>query len=195
MSHDANSSSLWLGTRTYLRPLRATDEAEFLAAARASRELRGVWAAPPLTSEAFAEYLAREDDTFRLMLVLRRSNDAFVGVYNLSQIFMRAFKSAYLGYYGFAATTRQGYMQEGLSLVLHKAFRELGLHRVEANIRPENCDSVALARRCGFQREGYSPNYLFLDGAWRDHERWAIREEIWSCSPEVSSRSSDDDVD
>jgi ribosomal-protein-alanine N-acetyltransferase len=70
-------------------------------------------------------------------------------------------------------------MTEALRLGLWYAFRDLMLHRVEANIVPENAASVALARRCGLRREGYSPRLLRINGRWRDHERWALTVEDW----------------
>ena len=65
-------------------------------------------------------------------------------------------------------------MTEGLTLVIGKAFGALGLHRLEANVQPDNDASIRLVRRLGFRREGYSPRYLKINGRWRDHERWAI---------------------
>jgi ribosomal-protein-alanine N-acetyltransferase len=100
-------------------------------------------------------------------------------VFSLSQIFMGGFRSAYLGYYVGSPFANQGYMSEGLQLVLSEAFKRLKLHRVEANIQPSNASSIALASRAGFSREGYSRRYLKIGGRWRDHERWAILVEDW----------------
>ncbi|MFI7638542.1 GNAT family N-acetyltransferase [Nonomuraea sp. NPDC049400] len=76
-----------------------------------------------------------------------------------------------LGYCAYASTTGRGYLTEGLRLLVRYAFGELGLHRIEANIQPANAPSLSLIKRVGFQREGYSANFQFIDGAWRDHER------------------------
>ena len=92
---------------------------------------------------------------------------------NITNIVRGNFRSGYLGYYVFAGHARQGLMTEGLQLVIRHAFGKLGLHRLEANIQPRNVASVAIARACGFSREGFSPRYLKIRGRWQDHERWA----------------------
>ena len=162
------------------RPTRA-DQADFLAMTRASRRHHRPWAHPPLDATGFRELLARDarDDT-EALLVRLTEDDSLVGVFVLSQIFRRAFQNAYLGYYGSGEHAGRGYMSEGLALVLDHAFGPLGLHRVEANIQPGNEASLALARRTGFRREGFSPRYLKIGGRWRDHERWAILSDEWA---------------
>jgi ribosomal-protein-alanine N-acetyltransferase len=84
------------------------------------------------------------------------------------------FQSAYLGYYAFAAHAGTGLMREGFRLVLRELFGRHRLHRVEANIQPENLRSRAFVEGLGFRLEGYSPRYLEIGGRWRDHERWAL---------------------
>ena len=71
------------------------------------------------------------------------------------------------------------YMTEALDLLLSYAFETLRLHRIEANIQPENAQSKSLVVRIGFRLEGFSPQYLKVAGRWKDHERWAIRREDW----------------
>ena len=177
--------ALQIGPRVYIRRLAASDEEAFLAFARASRPLHHPWVHPPTTSAAFAKYLARAGrEDACAMLILRRDTDAICGGATLSQIFYGSFENAYLGYSGSRATAGKGYMTEGLHCVLRHAFVGLKLHRVEANIQPGNTGSRALAKRCGFRLEGFSPRYLKVAGQWRDHERWAITREDWRALPD-----------
>lgn len=166
--------------RVELRAPTYADQAEFLDAMRASRGFHHPWAFPPTTPQVYELLMARTDDPrFEPMLVCRRSDGAIVGFFNLGEIVRGYLQSAYLGYNAVAAYAGQGYMSEGLQLVLARAFGELGLHRVEANIQPDNARSIALVKRAGFVREGFSERYLKIGGRWRDHDRWAILADQW----------------
>jgi [ribosomal protein S5]-alanine N-acetyltransferase len=167
-------------TRVYVRPPRGSDEYEFISLMRDSRAFHKPWASAPTDSARFAAYLedsARTD--FEAFLVCRIADDQLVGFFNVSQIARGSLQSAYLGYAAVHKFARQGYMREGMELVLRAAFLELRLHRLEANIQPGNQASIALARGAGFQREGFSPRYLKIGGRWRDHERWALLADDW----------------
>jgi [ribosomal protein S5]-alanine N-acetyltransferase len=178
-----------VGERVLLRRPTARDRAQFLAFVRAGRRLHHPWVAPPAGPAGFAAYLRRARRRNRLsLLVCRREDGAIVGVVNVSEIVRGALQSAYLGYYGSLAHAGQGYMTEGLALVLRHAFRRLGLHRLEANVQPGNRLSLALVRRLGFRREGFSPRYLMVAGRWRDHQRWAILREEWRDAPPTARR-------
>ena len=160
-------------SRVYLRGVGPQDQAEFLALMRCSRHLHEPWISPPLTESAFRGYLERvQSFDHDGQLVCLTDTNEIVGVVNINNIVRGSFLSASLGYYVGAPHAGQGYMREGLQLVKRYAFHDLGLHRLEANIQPENARSIALVRSCGFQHEGLSKAFLYISGSWRDHERW-----------------------
>jgi ribosomal-protein-alanine N-acetyltransferase len=101
--------------------------------------------------------------------------------FGLSQIFRRAFNNAYIGWSVSAEVARQGYGAEALTAILDFAFTldpaGLGLHRLQANIIPENAPSICLAEKVGLRREGLARRYLHIAGAWRDHFVYAITAE------------------
>lgn len=161
--------------RVFIRPPCPEDRAAFLVASRASRDLHQPWISPPLTDEEFDLYLNRFDSAeHESRLVCLVTDGAISGVINLNNIIRGYFQNAFLGYYAFEGHASRGLMLEGLRLVIREAFEELGLHRLEANIQPENERSIRLVERAGFLKEGFSPRYLRIDGQWRDHERWAL---------------------
>lgn len=166
--------------RVYLRSPTATDADEFISLMRVSRAFHRPWATAPSDIERFNSYLAdnRRHD-FEAMLLCRLEDEAILGFFNLSQIARGLLQSAYLGYAVGKPYSGQGYMREGIELVLRHAFVTLKLHRVEANIQPGNQASIALAKGAGFRREGFSPRYLKIGGRWRDHERWALLSDEW----------------
>ena len=164
------------GPLTFVRPYRREDAAEFTALARSSEELHRPWLFPPLTPGAYADYASGliDDPTRAGFLVCDRTDGRIAGFININNIVRGGFLSGALGYGAFAHAAGRGLMSEGLGHVVRHAFGPLGLHRLEANIQPDNATSLALVRRAGFRYEGYSPDFLHINGAWRDHERWAL---------------------
>ncbi len=169
------------GDRVALRPFRLADGPEFTARARESRELHRPWLFPPTTEEEYESYAARliDGEGRAGFLVCERATGGIAGFININNIVHGAFQCGALGYGAFAHAAGRGLLGEALELLLGHAFapRErggLGLHRLEANIQPGNTASIALVRGRGFRLEGFSPDFLHVDGAWRDHERWAV---------------------
>ncbi|MGA5554316.1 GNAT family N-acetyltransferase [Streptomyces lavendulocolor] len=150
------------GPRVALRYFTLDDGDEFVARVRESRDLHRPWLFPPDTAAAYAAYArARiESPDCEPLLVCERGEDgAIAGFININNIVRGGFLSGTLGYGAFRHAAGRGLMGEGLALVLRHAFGPLGLHRLEANM---------------FRLEGFSPSFVLVDGAWRDHERWAI---------------------
>ncbi|MFJ2607003.1 GNAT family N-acetyltransferase [Streptomyces sp. NPDC091279] len=179
MPHTA-SRYLAEGPRVGLRHFTYEDGDEFTARARESKDLHHPWLFPPDHPDAYTAYASRliQDPTKAGFLVCERDGGGIAGFITVNNIVQGAFQCGALGYGAFAHAAGRGLMREGLDLVVGHAFGPLRLHRLEINAQPGNAASLALARSCGFRLEGFSPGMLFIDGAWRDHERWAITAEM-----------------
>ncbi|WP_329560957.1 GNAT family N-acetyltransferase [Kitasatospora sp. NBC_01266] len=161
------------GDRVAIRELRRDDRAAFTRLARENAQLHRPWLAPPSTDAEFDAYAARLEEPARegFAICLLETGE-LAGYVSINNIVHGAFRCGALGYGAFVAG--RGLVREGVGLLLRHAFDTLGLHRLEINVQPGNTGSIALAKRLGFRLEGLSPDFLFIDGAWRDHERWAI---------------------
>ena len=175
-----------LGRLVFLRPPHAGDQAEYHALRRASARHLRPWeprrppGADPYSTEAFRAYLRRSrGPEADYSLACSRETGAILGALHVSQIVGEPLLSAYLGYWCGAPHANRGVMTAALPLLLERVFLDLRLHRLEANVIPDNAPSLAVIRRAGFRREGFSPRYLKIAGRWRDHERWALTVEDW----------------
>jgi [ribosomal protein S5]-alanine N-acetyltransferase len=161
--------------KIHLTRVTRADAHDLIAANRESQSYHHPWLASFTDQAGFDAWFARTLTGPAIGLIAREaeSND-IAGVVNINEIVAGVFQSAYLGYYGMQRYAGRGYMTEALRAAIDYAFNDLGLHRLEANIQPGNEASIALVRRLGFQKEGFSPRYLRIDGEWSDHERWAL---------------------
>lgn len=157
----------------------STDEQAFVTAMQSSIKIHKPWVKPPLNRAEFHAYLQHYQAVNQKSYLLCDEMRNIMGVFNLNEIIRGSFQNAFLGFYAVAEYAGKGYMKQGLNLLIEKAFGELNLHRLEANIQPDNLRSIGLVRQCGFLKEGFSPKYLFIESKWRDHERWAITSECW----------------
>lgn len=170
--------------RVGIRPYTYEDGAEFIARARESKDLHQPWLFPPTTDAAYAGYAGRliEDRSKAGFLVCEKDagehGGALAGFININNIVEGGFQCGALGYGVFAHAAGRGLMREAMGLVVGHAFGPMRLHRLEINVQPGNTASIALARGAGFRLEGFSPDMIYIDGAWRDHERWAITAEM-----------------
>ncbi len=147
----------------------------FATAARRSKRLHAGWSTPPTTADAAQALAVRRSGPSDFgFLIFDYDTTDLAGYIEVTNIVRGPFQSAYLGYYMFQGFERRGYMSWALAEIIKRAWKDLKLHRLEANIQPANLASIRLVEKLGFHKEGYSPRYLKLGGKWRDHERWAI---------------------
>jgi [ribosomal protein S5]-alanine N-acetyltransferase len=119
---------------------------------------------------------AREGRSLPFALVV---DGAFAGQVTVGGISRGSLLSAYIGYWIDERCAGRGIMPTAVALTTDHCFREVGLHRVEINIRPENAASLRVVEKLGFRQEGIRERYLHIDGDWRDHLTFAL------CADEV----------
>jgi len=117
----------------------------------------------------------RDDQSARFVGALLDDPDRIpIATISFTQIARGVQCSCNLGYAIDSTLQGFGLMTEALQVLVRFMFEERGIHRIEASYAPTNERSGQLLRRLGFTVEGYSRDYLFLDGAWRDHVRTAL---------------------
>jgi ribosomal-protein-alanine N-acetyltransferase len=92
-----------------------------------------------------------------------------IGQITLGGVIYGALRGGHIGYWIDQEYANRGYTTQAVEIVTRFGFEQLGLHRIEINIRPENAPSCRVAEKAGYQLEGSRARYLHIDGQWRDH--------------------------
>lgn len=147
------------------------------------------WAPPAsegfYTEDYWAAQIAAMHEAFetgsavRLWLWSKDNPSSLIGTVGFSQVFRGPFCSCMLGYQLDHRFEGKGIMREALQTAIRYMFAEQKLHRIGANYRPENVRSGNLLTKLGFSIEGFAKDYLFIDGAWRDHVLTSITSDIF----------------
>lgn len=82
-----------------------------------------------------------------------------------------------IGYWVSQTQAGQGIAPLATAMACDYCWGELGLHRIEVAIRPENQPSIRVVQKLGFRLEGARRRYLHIDGDWRDHLVYALNAE------------------
>ncbi|GAB3207431.1 GNAT family protein [Marinactinospora endophytica] len=167
-----------------LRPLRLRDA----SALREVRVRNADWLKPwepthpemPLQTTSLAPYLSmvqairREARLGIAMPWAVTYEGRFAGQLTVGAITWGSARSAQVGYWIDRACAGRGVTPTAVALAVDHAFFTVGLHRIEANIRPENRASRRVAEKLGFREEGVRRRQLHIDGEWRDHICYAL---------------------
>jgi len=165
-----------------IQPLRYRDRNTWEKVRRANREWLEPWEAtrpaidqiePLPTYYQMVRHYNREGRAGRQMafaIWLKQDGvDRFIGQITLGGIVLGAYRGAHIGYWIDQGHANLGYTTRAVKAVTHFAFKELRLHRIEINLRPENHASTKVAEKAGYYFEGIRERYLHIDGDWRNH--------------------------
>ncbi len=181
------TESSLLGAPVELRPLVTRDAAAW----REARVRNADWLRPweptnpetPLYQSSLGPYVAmvrtmRREARHGLTLPWVVTYDGrFAGQLTIGNIIWGSARSASVGYWVDQEFAGRGVIPTALAMALDHSFTVVGLHRIEATIRPENRASRRVVEKLGFHDEGIRRRSLHVDGAWRDHICYALTAE------------------
>ncbi|MCU1525406.1 MAG: family acetyltransferase [Microbacteriaceae bacterium] len=98
----------------------------------------------------------------------------FAGQLNVSGITYGSLSSATIGYWVSERFAGLGVTPAAVALASDYAFFQVGMHRIEICIRPENAPSLRVVEKLGFRYEGLRRRYIHINGDWRDHFCFAL---------------------
>lgn len=168
--------------RVGLRPLARSD-------ARAWKKVRNrnvAWLTPweatvppgddsaPKTFRGLVRDLRRQARDSRTLPFAVTVDGDFAGQLTVSNILGGSARWAQIGYWIDARHAGQGFIPTAVAMAVDYCLFEMGLHRIEVAIRPENHSSLRVVEKLGFTEVGFAPGYLHIDGDWRDHRLFAI---------------------
>jgi ribosomal-protein-alanine N-acetyltransferase len=167
-----------------LHPLRRRDAAEWSRLRLANEDWLAPWEPTsfvpwvprhtPASYRAMRRVVGRRARLGLTVPFAIRVEGRLAGQVTLDNIVRGAMRSAHLGYWIDRAVAGRGYATIAVALACDHAFGAVGLHRVQADIRPENVRSQRLVERLGFRQEGLLRRYLDIDGDWRDHLSYSL---------------------
>ena len=138
---------------------------------------------PPDTLEhipTFSQYMRRADRDHREgtgLIFGVQIDGRFVGQFSISNVHWGAMSMGMLGYWIVSEWSGRGLGSLVAALVLDLVVGELGLHRVEVCVRPENERSLGVCRGLGLVEEGLRPRFMHIGGQWADHIAFFIDSE------------------
>lgn len=100
-----------------------------------------------------------------------------VGQLNVWGVSRGSLCSAMIGYWVSESVAGRGVTPTSVAMATDLCFTDLGLHRMEIGLRPENTASLRVVQKLGFRYEGLRRRYIHIDGDWRDHLCFALTTE------------------
>ena len=96
------------------------------------------------------------------------------GQLNVSGLSYGSLSSATIGYWVSERFAGKNATPTAVALASDYCYFQIGLHRIEICIRPENEPSLRVVEKLGYRYEGLRRRYIHINGDWRDHFCFAL---------------------